>query len=101
MRYRVALSLALLLPATTHVAGPVCALLDPEKVPQAALLEAKLLADTGATWVERAEIDKVLREQKLQAAFGPQGVGERVRLGKILKADLLVIVRPVKDAKEP
>jgi hypothetical protein len=82
-------------------AGPTCALLDPEKTPRAALLEAKLLAEPGAAWVERADIDKVLKEQKLQAAFGPQGVGERVKLGKLLKADLLVMVRPVKDAKEP
>ncbi len=82
-------------------AGPVCALLDPEKAPRAALLEAKLLADPGATWVERAGIDKVLKEQKLQAAFGPQGVGDRVKLGQLLKAEVLVLVRPVKDAKEP
>lgn len=80
---------------------PVCALLDSDKVPRAALLEARLLADSQATWVERAQIDKVLKEQELQAMFSPQGVGQRVRLGKLLKADVLVMVRPVKDAKEP
>lgn len=82
-------------------APPNCALLDPEKIPQAALLEAKLLADADGTWVERAQIDKILKEQKLQAMFSPQGVGDRVKLGKLLKADVLVMVRPVKDAKEP
>ena len=99
MRHLLAMVL-LLVPAVASAAGPTCALLDPEKTPRAALLEAKLLAEPGANWVERADIDKVLKEQKLQAAFGPQGVGERVKLGKLLKADLLVMVRPVKDAKE-
>jgi hypothetical protein len=75
--------------------------LDPEKTPQVALLEAKLLADDSATWVERADIDKVLKEQKVQAMFSPQGVGERVRLGKLLKADVLVMVRSVKGAESP
>lgn len=81
-------------------AGPVCALLDPEKHPRAALLEAKLLADSAATWVERNHIDKVLAEQRLQALFSPQGVGERVKFGTILKAELLVMVRSVKGEKE-
>jgi hypothetical protein len=51
--------------------------------------------------VERANVDAVLKEQKLQALFGPQGVGERVKLGQLLKADLLVLVRTAKEAKEP
>jgi len=87
--------------AQPAAAGPTCALLDPEKVSQAALLEAKLIATPGITWVERADIDKVLQEQKLQALFSPQGVAERVKLGQLLKADLLVMVRPVKGASEP
>src|SRR5262245_56056574 len=96
-----ALTLAVLSPSLAPAAGPVCALLDPEKTPQAAILEAKLLAEPGLTWVERADINKVLTEQKLQAVFGPQGVGDRVKLGKILKANVLVMVRPVKDMTEP
>jgi hypothetical protein len=92
------LPIALVLTSPASAAGPTCALLDPEKTPRAALLEAKLLAEPGATWVERAGIDKVLKEQKLQAAFSPQGVGERVKLGRLLKADVLVLIRPVKDA---
>jgi hypothetical protein len=94
-------AVAALSPTHALGAGPTCALLDPEKTPQAALLEAKLLADPSATWVERAGIDKVLKEQKLQALFSPTGVGERVQLGKLLKADVLVMVRPVKDVPEP
>jgi hypothetical protein len=96
-----ALLIAISVTSSATAAGPTCALLDPEKAPRAALLEAKLLAEPNATWVERANIDKILAEQKLQAAFGPQGVGERVRLGKLLKADLLVMIRPVKGAEQP
>jgi len=96
-----AATLVVVLTQATAVAGPMCALLDPEKTPRVALLEAKLLSDTGTTWVERANIDAVLKEQKLQAMFSPQGVGERVKLGKVLKADVLVRVRPVKGTPEP
>ncbi|MBN9521195.1 hypothetical protein J0H58_22190 [bacterium] len=80
---------------------PTCALLDPTNDPRAALLEAKALPAADATWVERAGIDRVLAEQKLQALFGPQGIGDRVRLGKLLKADLLVMVRPAAGVGEP
>src|SRR5436190_1514656 len=72
-------------------AGTVCALVDPEATPRAALLEARLLAAPGIQWVERTNIEAVLREQQLQAAFGPQGVADRVRLGKLAKADLLIL----------
>jgi len=94
------LLLASVAPAVS-AAPPACALLDPDKSPQVAILEAKLLADAKSSWVERAQIDAVLKEQKLQAMFAPAGVGDRVKLGKLLKADVLVMVRPVKDAKEP
>ena len=99
-RYIVVLLFAVLNSPLAHGAVPVCALLDPEKTPQGALLEAKLLADDSATWVDRADIDRVLKEQKLQAMFSPQGVGERVRFGKLLKADLLVMVRLVKGTAQ-
>lgn len=87
-------------PEAPRESKPVCALVDIGKTPQAAMLQAKLLSDSSATWVERENIDAVLKEQQLQAAFGPQGVADRVKLGKLLKADLLVLVRLVKDAKE-
>lgn len=80
---------------------PVLAILDPEQSNRVPLLEAKLAAEPGLTLVDRAATDRVLKEQRLQAAFGPQGIGERVRLGTVLKADLLVLVRPVAGAKEP
>src|SRR5262245_23085681 len=81
--------------------APVCAFLDPDKATRAALLEAKLLADPSATWVERTAIDTILKEQVLQSVFGPQGGADRVQLGKLLKADLLVFVRQAKGAPEP
>src|SRR5579864_7058270 len=81
--------------------APVCAFINPEKAPRADLAEARLLAGSAATWVERASIDRVLKEQTLQAVFGPQGGADRVQLGKLLKADLLVLVRPAKKAPAP
>jgi hypothetical protein len=78
---------------------PMCAFLNPERAPRGDLLEAKLLAEPGAAWVERAGIEKVLKEQAIQAAFGPQGGADRAQLGKLLKADLLVLVRSVKKTE--
>lgn len=72
---------------------PTAAFLALDRSPVAALLEAELLQHVEATWVERTEIGKVLDEQKLQALFAAEAVGERVRLGNLLKVDLLVLVR--------
>ena len=80
---------------------PVVAVVDPTGSDRTALLEAELLSDAGLTLVDRRAIQQVLGEQKLQAAFGPQGVGDRVRLGKVLKADVIVLVRPQTGAGAP
>lgn len=56
----------------------------------AALVETQLGGVAGVTLVERAEIDKVIHEQELQAAFAPEGVGKRCELGRLLKADFLI-----------
>jgi hypothetical protein len=82
-------------------ARPTAALIDLDRSPVAALLEAELLAGEDAIWVERTEIEKVLDEQKLQAVFSPDAGGERARLGRILKADLLVLVRSGKAENVP
>ncbi len=95
----VALALSGAFSSSSSAAESVCALLDADNSPRTALLEAKLLAEPGAKWVERAAIDKVLKEQKLAAAFGAQGVKDRVQLGKLLKADVLVIVRQTKTSE--
>lgn len=64
--YQLLIALTIVVLATRLISAGVTirALLDPEKLPQAALLEAKLLADPAVTWGERSEIDKILKEQK-------------------------------------
>lgn len=96
MRFALVFGFVAVFSLTARAADPTCALLASDKSVRSPLVEAKLLASPGTTWVERAAIDKVLKEQKLQAAFGAQGVGDRVRLGKLLKADVLVLMREVK-----
>lgn len=88
-------------------AAPTCALIDFDRSPLVAVLEAKLLSDVEATWLERNAIDEVVKEQELQALFTPEGGAQRSALGKLLKADLLILVRdappppPGKSAKVP
>jgi hypothetical protein len=62
--------------------------------PLATLLEAKLLA-ANLSLVERQEITKVLSEQQLATLQSAAGVGERVKLGKLLKADWLVMLSSI------
>ena len=81
--------------------APRCALLDFDKLDRVALLEAKLIGNSASTWVERTAVEEVLKEQKLQALFAANGVGERAKLGKLLKADLLVLARRSKEIQEP
>jgi hypothetical protein len=76
---------------------PVCALLDVGGLPVVPVLEAILLEQPTATWVERTQVERVLREQELQAAFSPDGVGRRAALGQLLKADVLVLLRSQKN----
>ncbi|MBN1506183.1 MAG: hypothetical protein JW955_05030 [Sedimentisphaerales bacterium] len=87
---------------------PVCAIIADQAVQEEylaliGLLEAKLSGNGKLRLVERNEIDKVLKEQELGAAFAAEGVGRRIKLGALLKADLLVFLRErqgkEKDAK--
>jgi len=98
------LGILFVLPSRCHAAEPVkstvVAVLARGESELAPLFEAKLAAEPGVTLVERALVDEVLAEQQIQAAFGPDGVGERVRLGKILKADVLVLVRATQETKD-
>ncbi|MEY3897469.1 MAG: hypothetical protein RLZZ214_2990 [Verrucomicrobiota bacterium] len=55
----------------------------------AALLQVALAEKRTGTWVERAEIQKVRQELELQA-FGMQDATHGLRLGTLLKANLLV-----------
>ena len=56
------------------------------------LLQQKLVGDGVVKVVERAELEKVLKEQTLQAAFGSGAVSERIKLGGLLRADVLVFL---------
>src|SRR5436309_1411877 len=82
-------------------ADPKAALLDFQRLPIVALLESELLSANIATWVERNEIERVLDEQKLQLLFGADAGADRVRLGRILKADILVLARSGKVGEVP
>ncbi len=77
---------------------PVCAIiadkaLDLHASPLVALLEANLSEDEKLSLVERMEIDRVLQEQQLQLLFSAEGGTQRVALGRLLKADLLVLLQ--------
>src|SRR5437879_3774455 len=69
------------------------AIIDLTKTPVGALFETKVLASNKLTWVERVQVDKVVGELELQALFSPEGGSQRAGLGKLLKADLLVVLR--------
>jgi hypothetical protein len=58
-----------------------------------AFLEARLSQGGRVRLVERQLIDAILDEQALSAAFGAGDVGSRVQLGRLLKADLLILLR--------
>lgn len=90
---------ALGLARLTSAADLVCAVIDPDKSERVTLLEAKLLAEAELRLVDRAQVDKVLQERQLQAVFGASAVKERVQLGQVLKADVLLQVRVHRSQK--
>ncbi len=73
--------------------NPRCAWIAVSEGPVLALAETRILAGTRAIWLERVEIDRLLAERKLQEVFGAEAVSERIGLGKVLKADVLVLAR--------
>ena len=66
---------------------------DLHKSPLVSLLEAKLSQREEIQLLERAQIDRILQEQQLQLISSARGVHERIAAGKLLKADLLVLLR--------
>jgi hypothetical protein len=68
--------------------------LDKAAEPAAAQVEAELLGTSQLRWVERAKVQAALRERGLQETLGKDEPGARRRLGQILQADLLLILRP-------
>ena len=57
------------------------------------LLTVELSKRQDIELVERAEIDKVMRELEISAMFGEESIGKRLELGKILKADRLLVLK--------
>lgn len=93
----------LLIAGTLVEAGQTCAVITAsDGVAErgvADLLEMRLAADEAFTLVDRANLKAVLTEQTLSAAFSAEGVGARVKLGRLIKADLLVLLRERKGEK--
>ena len=87
-------------PAPAEETAPRCALVVASDFPVAKLLEARLLARSSETWLERSEIDRILAEKELQGAFGAAEGANRASFGQILKADVLVLVREIAQNKE-
>ena len=74
------------------LARPTAALLDLDAAPVGLLLQERLLANSRAVWLERSAIEAIQREQQLQSLFGAAAVDERVKIGRLLKADLLILL---------
>lgn len=55
----------------------------------ASMLQVQVQGNSGGTWIERAEIQKVLQEIELQA-FSLRDATHGLQLGKLTKSDLLV-----------
>jgi hypothetical protein len=72
---------------------PTAAFLDADRSSLGALVEQRLLADPRATWLERVEIGRMLAEQKIGKLFGAAAGSDRVALGRLLKAEVLVVLR--------
>lgn len=73
---------------------------SPALAKTATLLEAELFKLPEVEALDRMNIAAVLRERKLQSAFTADAVAARVALGKLLKADLLIILR-TQDKPKP
>jgi len=80
------------------LAAPTCAIvadsaLGFDQSPLFALFETHVVQSGAVTSLERTEIAKVLDEHKLALLFSAEGGRDRVAVGKILKADLLVLLK--------
>lgn len=79
---------------------PTAAFLELEGSPLTGLLEGRLLENPRVVWLERNAIEEIQREQKLQGLAEAAATRRRVAIGKLLKADLLVLLRHVEKPKE-
>jgi hypothetical protein len=65
----------------------------------ATFLELELLKLRDTEALDRATIDAVLKEQTLERAFSAGATADRVALGTILKADVLVLLQTIEQPK--
>ncbi len=75
---------------------PVCAVVADDSLsgtPAVALLEVGLSTNSRVSLVERDQIDKILAERELQLAFSPGETAVRMRLGRLVRADLLLLLK--------
>lgn len=66
---------------------------SPDAAKLAALLESELVQLPDLEALERAGLQALLKEQKLQSAVSAGAAAERRNLGKLLKADVLVLLQ--------
>ncbi|MDD3927415.1 MAG: hypothetical protein PHT33_12235, partial [bacterium] len=66
-----------------------------DKSPSFSLLERNLLQDKKIKLLELNQIDLVFKEQELSLMLSPEGGSSRVKAGRLLKADLLVLLKAV------
>ncbi|MDD3927006.1 MAG: hypothetical protein PHT33_10175, partial [bacterium] len=78
------------IPTIALLPGSECGL---NKAPLFSLLEADLLQDKKLKLLERNQIDQVFKEQELSLMLSPEGGASRVKAGRLLKADLLVLLQ--------
>jgi hypothetical protein len=93
--------------ADQEAAGPApgghrltAAFLDLDGSPLAGLLEQRLLEDRRAIWLERNAIEAIQRERNLEGLMDAAAGGRRAAIGRLLKADLLVLLRRLETPKE-
>ena len=93
-------------PSASAANAPRCALVPAERSNVTtgrvlALLESALAQAGVVQLVERAEVDRLLAEQSLDAALGAAGLRARQDLGRLLRADLLVILDDRRAGEQP
>ncbi len=64
------------------------------------LLTAELGKEPGLTLVERDQIAAALKELTLDQALGAEATGQRLKLGKLLKADALLFLAEEQHEKD-
>lgn len=91
------IGLTLLSTVAATGAESVCAIIPASsadsEVRAADLLALQLQTVPGIRLVERSELQQVLKEQVVANALSAESAGNRLKLGKLLKADLLIFLR--------